>query len=120
MLRLFSSVSAYILFILFLSLPTKSFSKDDYHNVFYKACFTDTVPSINGTEFFVSNKGSDTNDGRSPTTPKLNISNIEKITLNTASATSGLTLNLEENSLFREQYTPLTNNLNVKSFNSKN
>ena len=84
-----------------------------------ESILSDTTPSINSFDFFVSNRGSDTNDGRSATTPKLNISSIENIVSNNQSQVSVLSLNLEENSLFREQYDPVNNGLSVKSFNLK-
>lgn len=79
----------------------------------------DTIPASEEFSFFVSNRGSDSNDGRSASSPKLSISSIEPLMTNISAAGSGASLNLEENSIFREQFDPAQINLQVNSFGSK-
>ncbi len=76
----------------------------------------DTIPGTDSYEFFVSNNGSDSNDGRSATSPKLSISSLETIISQSTVAGSLTALNLERNSLFREQFNHLRSNVQVNSF----
>ena len=79
----------------------------------------DTVPSLNAIKYFVSSTGSDSNDGRSALTPKLKISSVESLTSGSMIG-DGTSLNLEANSLFREQYDPVRGNGSVTSFSLTN
>ncbi len=110
---------SFILFFFLRSYSTvKKFNiKVDSHTISNK---NDTTPPPNEFNFFVSNSGSDSNDGRSAITPKLKIGSIETLISNTAVGASGTALNLDENSLFREEYDPVNNYLHVTSFSLKN
>ncbi len=113
-----------LLIFLFNSFIFRSYSnKDFFHDNINTYIFlnnTDTLPSSDGLNFFVSNRGSDSNDGRSAITPKLKISSIETLISNAATGGSSTSLNLDENSLFREQYDPINNNSGVTSFGLNN
>ncbi len=110
---------SFILFFFFRSYSTvKKFNiKVDPHTISNK---NDTTPPPNEFNFFVSNSGSDSNDGRSAITPKLKIGSVETLISNTAVGASGTSLNLDENSLFREEYDPVNYHPHVTSFSLKN
>jgi len=80
----------------------------------------DTIPATDNFTFFVSNKGSDSNDGRSATTPKLSITSVGKLLSNSSTGSSGAIINLEGSSLFREQFDATQNNVQVRSFGLTN
>ncbi|MEO6000983.1 MAG: T9SS type A sorting domain-containing protein [Chitinophagaceae bacterium] len=107
-------------FILLIHSFSYSNSKDNYESNYSPNKNIDTIPSVGGNSFYVSNRGSDTNDGRSSATPKLNISSIETLISGTSTSGSATSLNLEANSIFREQLDPVNGNLHVSSFGLKN
>lgn len=77
----------------------------------------DTVPRANDYNFFVSNNGANTNDGKSAAAPKLHIDSIENFFNEFASQNNGASLGLESNSIFREQFSAFSDNVNLGTFN---
>jgi hypothetical protein len=69
--------------------------------------------------WFVSNNGSDSNNGQSATAPKLHLDSIEVFANSNAIAHNGASVALDANSTFREQYNNYANNVNIDSYQSR-
>lgn len=80
----------------------------------------DTMPTIYAPDYYVSNRGLNSNSGTSDSTPKLNIDSVETLLATPALSGRDVTLYLEANSLFREQFDPNSNGLSVSAFNLTN
>lgn len=80
----------------------------------------DTLPNVDASDYYVSNRGLNSNSGLSDSTPKLNIDSVETLLATPALSGRNVTLYLEANSTFREQFDPYSNNLNLNQFNSTN
>ncbi len=115
------SLRCFLFTLALISLFFSSYSTNFHIKVFAFLVLknNDTIPSSDALNFFVSNRGSDTNDGRSPNTPKLRISSIQTLLSSNATGGSVTSLNLDDNSSFREEYDPANNNLYVNSFSLK-
>lgn len=75
------------------------------------------LTSDDNFDLFVSNNGSDTNNGKSALHPKLHISNITNLTNLNAASAAGTSFGLEANSTFREQFNPVQNDITVGIYN---
>jgi len=80
----------------------------------------DTMPTVDASNYYVSNRGLNSSSGLSDSTPKLNIDSVESLLVTPALTARNVTLHLEANSIFREQFDPYSNNLNLNQFNLTN
>jgi hypothetical protein len=119
---MFKFLPAFLLYLSTIIYPPETYSKFHSVNAAGYAGMgirTDTVPEREGSSFFVSSLGSDTSDGKSASTPKLTITGIEASMQNAPATNSGVTLNLNGNSLFREEFNPSRNNTYIRTVGMK-
>lgn len=89
----------------------------NFRHLLFDVYRQDTMPTIVASDYYVSNRGLNSNSGLSDSTPKLNIDSVETLLVTPASTGRKVTLHLEANSVFREQFDPHSNNLNLNQFN---
>lgn len=111
----------WILFALFLFNPWTTRAGETGHAAgsrpfFSTAWVHDTVPVTDTFNFYVSNQGSNTNNGKSSASPKLSIESVSKLINDYAASNQRASLGLQAGSNFREQFNPASNNILVSSF----
>ena len=76
----------------------------------------DTFPATDTFNFYVSNQGLSSNGGTTPNLPKQSIGSISSLINSFAVINKKVSLGLEANSIFREQYDVSVSNIKIGSF----
>ncbi len=78
--------------------------------------YRDTVPSSGTFDFYLSSKGTDSNNGKSSLTPKRTFEGINAAISNYAAANKGASIGLEAGSRFRDELDISQNGIRISSF----